>query len=427
MSRASRALLMLAVLIHLVMLVSWRTGTINRLFFDATVTWGRRGWDFYALYQAGHNVLTGYSVYESDGAKIDVVIPGGTYTPFRYLPLPAYTLGVLLNLLSPLWAYRIWVTLIELALLLGVVLTWRTVKDKARVAWLTVMWLCYTPFYLELYMGQFSLVQGMLIFVMLLSVVRNKAGLGFDLCWVASVLWKQNTTLFVPLMVRLGRWRALAFLLLLILLTAVPYFLLYPGSLDAFLQNFSAEPPWFQFGNMGLRQLVFDTMWSLGDMLGVEITDAIYVAAQKAVLFLFLVLPLALAILDRRLDIVYHLSLWVTTFFLVYHHVWEHHYVMLLPVLIALSMRQDSVWLRVIYVLLALPTPFYLIDPQGQVAVLGAMRVTPIRPLWQDLAYHASKAVPALLLYGWLMWKIATPVVREWRSKRFYLWPFPPS
>ncbi len=72
-------------------------------------------------------------------------------------------------------------------------------------------------------------------------------------------------------------------------------------------------------------------------------------------------------------------------------------------------MRGESGLLWAIYVLLALPTPFHLIDPQGQVAVLDAMRWTPIRPLWQDLAYHASKAVPALILYGWLAWQIARP------------------
>jgi len=86
MSRSSRLVLGAAIAVHLLVLVSWRTGTLNPLFFDATVTHGHRGWDFYALYQAGHNVLTGRSAYESDGTQIEVVIPGGTYTPFRWWP-----------------------------------------------------------------------------------------------------------------------------------------------------------------------------------------------------------------------------------------------------------------------------------------------------------------------------------------------------
>ena len=146
MTRASRALLGAAIATHLLLLVSWRTGTLNPLFFDAVVTHGRRGWDFYALYQAGHNVLRGDSAYESDGTQIDVAIPDGTYTPYRYLPLTAYTLGAALNLLPPLWAYRLWVAFTELVLLACVALTWRIVPGPNRRARLAAMWLVYTPY-----------------------------------------------------------------------------------------------------------------------------------------------------------------------------------------------------------------------------------------------------------------------------------------
>jgi hypothetical protein len=419
-------LLVVALLAHGAMLVSWRTGILNPLFFDATVTRGRRGWDFYALYQAGHNVLTGRSVYESDGSQIDVVIPDGTYTPFRYLPLSAYTVGILLNLVSPLWAYRLWIVFTEACLLACIALTWRVVKDRDRRARLVAMWLCYTPYYLELYMGQFSFVQGTLIFVVLLLALRETWGLLFDLSWIGGVLWKQNTALFLPTMVRLGRWRAIGLLVLLLLLTTGPYFVLVPRSLDAFLGNFHSEPPWFQFGNMGFRQLVFDAMWSAGDALGVEIPGSLYTAAQTAVVVMCMCVPLALTVLDRQPDVVSHLCLWMSTYYLLYHHVWEHHYVMILPVLVILSMRDESPGLWLIYILLALPTPFHLIDPQGQVAVLDAMRWTPIRPLWQDLVYHASKAIPTLVLYGLLAWRIARPILRDWRGGHFYLWPLTP-
>jgi hypothetical protein len=423
LTRASRALLGAAIATHLLLLVSWRTGTLNPLFFDAVVTHGRRGWDFYALYQAGHNVLRGDSAYESDGSRIEMVIPGGTYTPFRYLPLSAYTLGAALNLTPPLWAYRLWVATTELALLACIALTAYIVPGPDRRARLAAMWLFFTPYYLELYMGQFSFVQGALVFLMLLAAAAGSMTARLDLPWIASVLWKQNTALFAPLMARLGRSRALVGLAALVALTSLPYFLLVPGSGPAFLRNLESEPPWFQLGNLGFRQLVFDAMWSASDVLGVEIPATAYAAAQTAVVVLFLAIPLAFTVLDPRPDVVRHLSLWMSAYFLVYHHVWEHHYVMLLPVLVALVMRGESPWVWAIYALLALPTPFYLIDPQGQVAVLDAMRWTPIRPLWQDLAYHASKALPALALYALLGWRIARPIVARWRAGQFYLWP----
>ncbi|MBN1581077.1 MAG: hypothetical protein JXA89_10270 [Anaerolineae bacterium] len=420
----SRILLSLAIVVHLTMLVSWRTGTLNRLFFDATVTHGHRGWDFYALYQAGHNVLGGYSAYESDGAKIDMVIPGGTYTPFRYLPVSAYTLGVLLNLVSPLWAYRLWVVCIELCLLLCIALTWKQVTEPDRRLQLTAMWLCYTPFYLELYMGQFSFVQATLFFFMLISTDTTHTW-RFDLAWIGSVLWKQNTALLSPVMLRLKKWRALILLALLLSITAVPYFALVPGALSAFWANFTSAPPWFQFGNLGFRQFVFDLMWSISDTfdLGIPNDASVYTWAQTLVVVTFISIPLAFTALDRNADVTVHLCLWMTTYFLIYHHVWEHHYVMLLPALTALLLKSPSKWLWAIYILLALPTPFYLIDPTGLVGAHDAMRWTPIRPLWQDLAYHASKAIPTLLLYGWLSWKIIRSILTEWASNRFYLWP----
>jgi hypothetical protein len=419
----------------MLILVSWRTGTLNPLFFDATVTRGVRGWDFYALYQAGHNILTGHSAYQSDGSVIEMVIPGGTYTPFRYLPLPAYTVGVLLNAVPPIWAYRLWVAFVELLLLACVALTWRVERNPDKRPRLAAMWLLYTPFYLELYMGQFSFVQAALVFVMLLRALRRgKLAVGFDLAWIGSVLWKQNTALLMPLMVRLRRWRALVLLALLLTLTAAPYFALVPGSLDAFARNFRSEAPWFQLGNLGFRQLVFDAQWSLGDVLGIEWPARTYEVAQWAVLVLVLGVGLALLSLDHRPKVVLHLCLWMTAYFLIYHHVWEHHYVMLLPVLVALMMRdptsdpglrgpRQGLLLWMLYALLALPTPYYGIDPQGQVAVLDAMRWTPIRPLWQDLWYHASKALPALALYVWLAWGILAPIVAGWREGRFTLWP----
>ena len=430
MSRVSRVLLIVAILVHLTVLVSWRTGVLNPLFFDATVTHGVRGWDFNALYQAGHNVLTGYSAYQSDGAVIEVVIPDGTYTPFRYLPLSAYSLGVLLNLVPPRWAYRLWVALVEGVLLACMTLTWRSVADPDKRARLAAMWLLYSPFYLELYMGQFSFVQGALVFVMLVLALDEQIKWPFDLAWIGSVLWKQNTALLLPLMVRLQRWRALILLVLLLALTAAPYFCLVPGSLDAFLGNFRGETPWFQLGNLGFRQLIFDAQWSLGDVLGHEWPARSYEVAQWVVVALFAGVGLALLALDPHPDVVLHICLWMTAYFILYHHVWEHHYVMLLPVLVALMKRgpgtrgpRASPLLWVLYALLALPTPFYAIDPQGQVAVLAAMRITPIRPLWQDLWYHSSKSLPALALYVWLAGSMARSILAEWRAGRFTLWP----
>lgn len=403
MSRSSRILLGCAIVFHLFILASWRVGFLNPFFFDSVATGGWRGWDFFALYQAGHNFLQGDSVYQSDGDKIDVVVP--RWTPFRYLPLSAYTVGVLLNLLPALPAFRVWVAFTELLLLFNVALTWRLVADRDLFARLAAMWLCFTPFYLEIYFGQFSMVQATLVFAMM-AVFLRRGGPGalFDGAWIASVLWKVNTALFLPLMVRLRRWRAIVLLAGLVAITTVPYFVLFPDGLPAFLSNFNVRADTYQLGNLGLMQLVFETLAGLFPGWPVQRI----VLIQRALMLLFLGFSIALTFLNRRLDAVDHLCLWATTFFLVFHQIWEHHYVMLLPVFVILYLRTRSWTVLALYLFVAFFTPFYFLGMHRAVATDFTLRWTPIQPLWKGLLYHATKPLAALILYVYLTRRIAS-------------------
>lgn len=402
-----RILLVGAVIFHLAMLVSWRLGFLNPFFFDATITHGARGWDFFALYQAGHNFLQGDSVYQSDGDKIDVVVP--RYTPFRYLPVSAYTVGVTLNLLSPLNAFRLWVVFTEALLLWCVYLTWKLVPDRDHFARLAAMWLCFTPFYLELYLGQFSMVQAALLFAMMCVYLRRgRPDATFDALWIGSVLWKQNTGLLVPLMLRLRRFRALTCLGILVALTAIPYFVLFPTGIAAFLNNFRAAANTYQLGNLGWLQLIFEVLAILVPGWAPEQI----VLIQRASILLFTGLSLALTFLDRELDVVTHLSLWMTTYFLVFHQIWEHHYVMLLPVLVILYARTHSRLILALYVLIAFFTPFFFLGWSGPVAAGLMLPWTPVRPAWTGLLYHVSKPLPTLILYGYLVQRILRRVRR---------------
>ena len=407
---------MVALLFHLSLLLSWRLGTYHRLTFDSTATHGRRGWDFYALYQAGHNVRMGISAYESDNEVIDVVVPH--YTPYRYLPLPAYTLGVLLNTLSPLWAYRIWLLTVEFVLLSCACLSSRLGRSPVERALLASLWLVFTPYYLELYLGQFSLVQAAWVLGILLLSPRGggrSSGhrterIGVPLLWMASLLWKQNTALFVPLYLRLRRWRTLALAAFVVAATSLPYFWLYPSSWPAFAANWGAGPPGHQLGNLGVRQWLY----SLASALGPGLPPEAHLWLGRA----WVVLVLAVALWatwrspfpDERL----YLCLWMTTFFLVYHDVWEHHYVMLLPVYAVTIAKGESRWLWLLYALTACWTPYRLLDPQGLSAYHMPMRWTPLQPRILDVVYHASKALPTVALWGHLVHRaLRTPKAAE--------------
>ncbi|MHB9032810.1 MAG: glycosyltransferase family 87 protein, partial [Anaerolineae bacterium] len=247
-------LLVVAVLFHISLLVSWRTGLWNRFTFDSTATRGQKGWDFYALYQAGHNALHGLSLYETSSDKLDLVVP--VRTPYRYLPMPGLTIGILLNLAPPIAAFWVWAVILELVLLYCCWRSWRLASTAREGLFLVLFWLLFTPYYLEIYLGQFTLIQAGLIF-MLLTWPQNKLKeLGFDLVWLASILWKQFTAIFLPVWVILRRWRGILVTGAGLVVLTLPYFLVYPGSWSTFLKN-TRIVPGTQMGNLGALQLVY--------------------------------------------------------------------------------------------------------------------------------------------------------------------------
>jgi len=398
-----RALLLAALLFHLSLLVSWRIGFWNRFTFDSTATQGWRGWDFYALYQAGHNVLTGVSVYESDNEAIDVVVP--RYTPYRYLPLPAYTVGVAFNAVSPLWAFRLWVAVIVALWWTCAWASYRLGRDPTEGAILAAMWLMFTPFYLEIYLGQFSVVQSALVLLMLWALMGRLPRWVIDAGWAASLVWKQNTALLGPVLLRERRWRALWIGGAMVLATSVPYFCLYPDSLARFMGNLTSGAPSPQLGNLGVRQLFY----SVASAIWPGLSSQAYSLLQSGWVALVIVAGLVATFASRRWDPVLALCFWFTTYFLVYHHVWEHHYVMLLPVLVALYHRYRHRGVLVAWALVAIWTPYALIDPGGVAAFHAPMRWTPLDPPLVDILYHASKALPTLCLWGAQAWLMARP------------------
>ena len=409
MRRTSWLILACASLLHLGLLVGWRwQAPLVPYFFDATVLSGGRGLDFYSVYQAGYNARHGQDIYEGDPSRVHVVVP--YFTPYRYLPPMAYTVGAALSLVAPLRAYEIWVVTVELTLLACVAATyWYTRYDLDLLARLAAMWLVFTPYYLELFMGQFSLVQGALVFAMLLAATTiasgqaspadpsSRPGRWFDAVWIGSVLWKINTIVFIPVQFRLRRWRALVAGAVVVAGLTLPYFVVFPAHWSDFINNnFGSTVAGHELGNLGFRQLVYETLSVAGA------SPLVQRIAQLAVVGVVAVLALLLTLLPRQARITTLLSLWLTAFFLISPQVWEHHYVMLLPVLV-IAYRQRPNWqVAGLWLLLALPTPFGFTSLQSTIAANHDLRAFALQPVWALLLQHASKAVPAVLLFAYL-------------------------
>lgn len=388
--RGPVAYLAAGLLIHAFFLAALGTDLLRPLFNDASHT--RRGFDFGVFYLAGQALAEGRDIYSVSGAF-----------GFRYLPAFALIASLFAHF-QPLTAYFLHLCCTEIFLAANLYLTWRWVEGPRRGPAL-FMWLAYSPYFLELYMGQVSFWAASLLFWLIVGLHSDrKWTAGF--CWASALLVKPNALILAPALLKLRAWRVLVLGLLVGLLTSLPYFLLYPDSLAAFLAtNVHGAPvqgALTHAGNLGLQGGLVSVVAQLAGRPLAELTTlADLPFAGRAVIYgsQAALLVAALVATWRSRDALPLLALWLCTFFLVYKDVWEHHYVFLQPVLVALYAHSGSPKFLWIFALIALPTPFVFFDIEP--TVYG-----PIDPerTWGpavSIAYRSTKLIPlGCLWYG---------------------------
>ncbi|MEA3335996.1 MAG: glycosyltransferase family 39 protein [Chloroflexota bacterium] len=436
-------LLAVAVAVHLLFWISIFTGSLNIFFNDALHRRGQ-GADFYAIYLAGTHALQGTSIYDATGWQ--EVVP--YLYPYRYIPFAAYTLGPVVAQFRPTDAYWLWLIVVEALLLFNLWLSWRLAGTSRQFAIVAAGWLAFTPFYMELFMGQFSMVMVTLFYIMGASLFRTaqdhrsdqgdgtaiyqKQGwesLSFSGAWILSLVWKSNSALFTPLVVRLRAWRTLLIGLMVLLLTTLPYFLQRPDDWQVFSRNFQA-PTYLgaHAGNFGLHAFLMAVLrrflllreplpglpptlpagvWIVQLLVGTIALISLLVTFAPVEIVIPRLFRRSAAAIDGwrdRFDPVEGLALWIAAYFLIYRDVWEHHYVMLLPALSLLWLKRDfpRKLLAVVWVLVAAPSLLWLFD------VAGPKDPEQFWLFWQAALYHSTKSLPVLILWGVL-------VQRAWR------------
>src|SRR5262249_26455451 len=216
--------------------------------------------------------------------------------------------------------------------------------------------------------------------------------------------WKINTVVFVPVLARLARWRALLLAALVTAAVTLPYFALFPTHWRDFLfNNFGSSVAGHELGNLGFRQFVYELLAVAG--AGPNLQGLV----QFALVAIVGLLALGLTFWPRagHSSVAELLSVWLVAYFLVSPQVWEHHYVMLLPVMVV-AYRQRPGWLlTAIWLCLALPTPFGFTALQPAIAANHDLRGFLLAPSWQFLLQHASKAVPTVVLFAYFAVRVA--------------------
>ncbi len=409
-------LLAAAVLAHLGMMGSLFWGYLDALFDNSHIL--PQGVDFFAVYEAGHNALENRSVYYFDRADTSIT---PHHTPYRYLPSVAYVLAVPLNAL-PAWpAYWSWVSFNELLLVVNAYLTWQ-VAGKGKWGLIAAsMWFAFTPFYVEQYVGQFSFLMATSLLLAGIGFVRGREFLA-GVPWAISVVTKSNSVLLLPLFVRVRWWRPIAIMVALLALN-VPYYAARSRDFAYFLLqnvdlpflNYEPRPGEMRFFVEGNHRLF---TFSAGEHDLIALFRNSYLAFDSSAVSLPGVVPVILTLivvgvgltatfLSPRRDVLALFGLWVATFFLVYG-AWEHHYVMLLPVLALLvGLRPASRSLVLfVFVLIALPTPYWLINAISDASLpeYSLLTIQESWPVWGVIFHHMAKPLPVVALWAHLVY-----------------------
>jgi len=346
-----------ALCVHIFLVFSLIFQYLNPFFYDCGYVPGQ-GADFFAFYQAGYNVIFGLNPYN--------VYPGYHSVPYNYIffyhPFVAFTYGVFFALFPPFTAYWIYVIINLLLIWYSCFLTYRICKALNKPKWVmyiaTGMWLCFTPFYVELFVGQINLLVGILTFFSLYAEFSKKEAIG-TFCWTLGSLFKTMPYLLIPATLSNNRSRKVAYNVIISIIATIVFPLayiyqyLYFGvtKTGAFIERMGHG------ANFELRSIFYylSVYFTGSNSWFVEYTMLLFIIS-------FLVcFGLASIATIYSNDYLVSITLFVCAYFLVATGIFEATYTFLLPFLIMLWIRDDrrKKWF-LIFIFLAIPTPAYI-------------------------------------------------------------------
>jgi len=357
---------LLAATLHAVILWLVLDGTLAFLFNDATHRLGR-GTDFQAYVNAARGFAEGKSVYGQG--------PGFGY---RYHPGFAMAIAPIVTRVSDAAAYWGWFVLNELLLVSSLVLVAPRVA-RVSIAVAVVAFL-FAPTWLELYMGNASLVSACLLLIGL-ELDRRGHTFAFAALLTISIFVKPMGILLLPILLAQGRWRLVA---IVVTITG--------GSLLAYLfsdrfsrwyfttVNFRVIPSagWaIHAGHQGLHGLLLRLLADAGHVSTATLKR--YTDLPAASAFVLRALPFVVATvcayvtlrlrapLRRREPEALALAvmLWSAAYVLGYKDVWEHSYAFFVLPLVLLWISPGAMprrFLVVFTAVMALPSAFVLYD-----------------------------------------------------------------
>ena len=323
---------------------------LERLIRDLTRT--DPGGDFFQLYAGGIALKLGVNIFEEPIAGTDPSLlkrvrnSAPFHPPNRYPPVVIQSLGRLLTLFTPWNAYWFWIVVHEL-FWMGLLFMGSHLVEPGNRGLVWFFGLSFLPWYAELYMGQTT-------FLVCWSLVGALFFLKDNRPWRAAAAWavglcvKPLGLLFIPPFFRTMGLRALIGAVSLSAGLSAPYFLSHPGEFRLFFSwAFGQELP-MGVGSCGGLNFIY------------HLTYIDYLIP------VFTVLVIALSLYGTYTSHFFKgrlgdgAFLWLMTYFLIYAHVWEHHYILMVPGMVFLLAEGRKKAALILYATTAVPSLFWL-------------------------------------------------------------------
>jgi hypothetical protein len=385
-----------------------------RLFNDSAHRAGP-GADLFALYHAGACAGRGDPLY----TRVESPPRSPYFFPFRYLPILADTLGRVLAHLAPRTAYIAWAVFLEALLALAILGVFEISAAAGERAFGVALLALSTPYLLELHMGQLTFAAALFATAAALAgerrlgavpesrarglVVRILEGAAL----AAACALKMVAIPALPLWAKRRRFGIFTAASLAIVSLAAIGFALHPSELGAFFgANFEAPLGGLDTGNVGPVYAIALIARGLGASAG----DAEVARLASFAHLGILAATFAIVLFSRERRLWAGVAALIVAHFVGYVHVWEHHMsaVILVGAVVWLKRRDLAVppgraWSGLValcLVLLALPTPFALLDAASDPAAWDAGGRW---ALGAKLSVACAKAVPLAALWGLLV------------------------
>jgi hypothetical protein len=388
-----RIILGVLLVIHVVVLYSV-VRSANPLIWplhNDTIHRSGRASDFYAIYHAALNLEEGISPYQIND---DHVTP--YFYQFRYLPVVAEA-GRVFTRTTPYRAFFLWAMCLELLLGIFIFYIWTRMDHRGYRMAAVALLLLNSPYFLELYMGQFTFATVALCFLALLMPF------GF-LFYALSIILKPISLAVVPALVR-NRNTFVGSIMagILLLLSNAPIFLANKETwIDFYSLNFAETGGGLHSGNFGLIYF----LWQIANDLSLtgllENWETVFGISR-----LLLLAAVALLVLYSKVSMRTGVAALLMAHFVSYQHVWEHHHsaVILIGILLLTvpAMREKRLLVLISLIVLALPTPFGLFDVVKDPAVFNPTLSWPRYAVYLTLL---PKVVPTVFLFVLLIQQI---------------------